>query len=201
MNKTSEQERKQAVKLLNREEFIALYEALHGSLISYGMKICFDEDAVRDAIHEVFVTIWEKREKYAGITDLKPYLFRFLRNILIDHVKQNQWIDLKEDISLTPSQTNHANYFSLSEEDILIDKELQHEHKQYIKQVIQSLSPRQQEVFYLKFYDGLSNEEIADVTGIKYQSVRNVIFDGLKKIRELNLEIYILLLGNIFSRF
>ena len=49
---------------------------------------------------------------------------------------------------------------------------------------IEQLSNRQKEIIYLKFYNGLSYEEISAVTQLKYQSVRNLFSVALKELRK-----------------
>jgi RNA polymerase sigma factor (sigma-70 family) len=47
-----------------------------------------------------------------------------------------------------------------------------------------NLSKREQEILYLKYFAGSSNEEIAKLLNIKYQSVKNVAVSAIKKLKE-----------------
>jgi RNA polymerase sigma factor (sigma-70 family) len=53
---------------------------------------------------------------------------------------------------------------------------------------LQSLSKRQKESVYLKFYDGLSNTEIAEVMGVNIQSVYNHVSEAIGEMQEFVVE-------------
>lgn len=202
MQKPGHKEKQNTKRLFDRQAFIKLYESSHSSLMSYGMKICAREELTRDCIHEVFLNLWEKRIKYDDVKDIRPYLFKCLRNVLIDHLKENP-NNTKSNYEITRNGQpyKNENFFNLSPEDVIINREIEEESKSKIHLFIQQLSPRQKEIFYLKFYDGLSYQEIAETTGIKYQSVRNIIFEGIKKLREISLEIYYIVIAILAHHF
>lgn len=180
----------------NEEDFINLYKNLHHSLLSYGMRICANEELTRDCIHEVFLELWEKNDRFYLVKEIKPYLFRCLRNLLIDNFKKQKPFlkNTPEETLATGEELSTDSLFSISQEDVIIEKESEDESKRLISNFISKLSSRQKEVFYLKFYDGLSNKEISQVTGIHYQSVRNIISEGIKRIRDFNMELHVALL-------
>lgn len=184
-------------------EFIRLYKDLYKSMVSYGVRICGNEDLARDSIHEVFLEIWEKYDKLSGVKDMKPYLFRCLRNVLVDNFKKQPSFlrDETGKFSCLNDSLNEEKHFSLSHEDLIIEKESVDESRQLMAKFINQLTARQKEVFYLKFYDGLSNRQISEITGIHYQSVRNILSEGIRRIRELNLEFYLYFIGGMITSF
>ena len=50
---------------------------------------------------------------------------------------------------------------------------------------MQQLSSRQREAIFLKFYEEMDYQEVAAAMDINYQSVRNLIFNGIKKLRDI----------------
>ena len=72
----------------------------------------------------------------------------------------------------------------LAIEELIISQEITEEKAAKLKKAFEALSSRQREIIYLKFYQGLDYEQIAEITGINYQSLRNTISIGIKKMRE-----------------
>jgi RNA polymerase sigma-70 factor (ECF subfamily) len=64
-----------------------------------------------------------------------------------------------------------------------IAAELLDENEQSIRQAISQLSKRQQEVIFLKYYKGLSNEEIATIMDIERQTVANFLHRSLTNLK------------------
>jgi RNA polymerase sigma-70 factor (ECF subfamily) len=60
-------------------------------------------------------------------------------------------------------------------EDMIIQFETENQKKQKLMEALLSLTSRQKEAIYLKFFDGLSNEEISKVMKVNKQSVYNHI--------------------------
>jgi RNA polymerase sigma factor (sigma-70 family) len=59
-----------------------------------------------------------------------------------------------------------------------------------LKTIINQLPKRQQEAINLRYYHNFSNEEIAQIMGVNYQSVSNFIYTALRKLK-LNLQVSI----------
>jgi RNA polymerase sigma-70 factor (ECF subfamily) len=73
----------------------------------------------------------------------------------------------------------------LSEHDFAINTVMSSDIKKKLAKAIDKLTKRQKEIIFLKFYSGLSYEEISEVTSIKNQSIRNITSNALKKLRIL----------------
>jgi RNA polymerase sigma factor (sigma-70 family) len=69
-------------------------------------------------------------------------------------------------------------------EELMIHFETDREKKSQLALALQSLSERQKEAVYLKFYDGLSNTEIAEVMQINVQSVYNHVSEAIAEMQE-----------------
>ena len=81
------------------DAFSELYQRYVHKLFLYGLSVFPDREVVKDAIHDVFVKLYQKREELAGIKDVQAYLSTSLRNKLIDECRKNQRIYRMEDWS------------------------------------------------------------------------------------------------------
>ena len=81
------------------------------------------------------------------------------------------------------SESELSIQFSFSPEDFLISSEQTLEHTKLLAKSMELLTDRQREVILLRFYHNLEFFEIASVLEMNVQSVRNLLFRALEKIR------------------
>ncbi|MDP3435328.1 MAG: RNA polymerase sigma factor, partial [Bacteroidota bacterium] len=95
---------------------------------------------------------------------------------LIHQLKKNR----KESLTNADSTLQ----FSFSAEDFLISDEENRNHSKLLAQSMEGLTDRQREVILLRFFHGLEFSEISQVLDMNIQSVRNLLFRSLDKIRK-----------------
>ena len=71
----------------------------------------------------------------------------------------------------------------LAIDEVIIAQELNEEQAAQLKRAFDKLSAKQKEILYLRFYQGLDYEQIADVLDMKYQSLRNAVSRAIKNLR------------------
>ena len=156
--------------------FSALYRHYYASLYFYALKSTGSAPQAQESVQDLFVTLWNRRERLGDVQQVKPYLFKALRSILRRlPVPHN---DPLSDIS----EAGHA--MSFSPEDFLIQQEDDAYRQDTLARVLNGLPPRQREAVYLKYYEDLSYQQIAEVLHINYQSVVNLIYQAFKKLKK-----------------
>jgi RNA polymerase sigma-70 factor (ECF subfamily) len=164
-------------KLGNQHAFEALYRHYFKILNNYGARLTSDSQLLEDAIHDVFIDLWRRKEHLADVENVRFYLFRALRNRVIRNGRNNVF-ENKEDID------RFLDYLvSLSHEQQSIDTESLNDKTQRIQNAIASLSDRQREVINLRFYHALSLDEISILMGLSKQSVSNLLFKSYAVLR------------------
>ena len=73
--------------------------------------------------------------------------------------------------------------FTFSHEDFIIDHENYAEGTYKLMECVNSLPNRQKEAIFLKYYEGLTYEEIENVMSLNYQSVVNLIHKGINNLK------------------
>lgn len=166
------------LKAGNRDAFELLFHTYYNDLYVYGVKFCGDRFLVEDEIQSLFLKIWTNRKKLGDVRAVKTYLWTALRRNLLtaSERKQREYTNLE----------NHDFQagFSLSIEEFIIRNEETELLKEELKKALEILSPKQKETLYLKFYEGMSYEEIEQIMGVNYQVARNYLYQGLQKIRK-----------------
>ena len=153
-----------------------LFEIHYQELFYYGIKIVDMPELVKDAIQDLFADVWERRDKMGSIRNFKAYLLISLRRELIRRITKIRKESRSEEVSTLQ--------FSFSAEEFLIHDEETQSHSRLLAESLKSLTERQREVILLRFFHNLEFTEISQVLEMNIQSVRNLLFRALDKIRK-----------------
>jgi RNA polymerase sigma factor (sigma-70 family) len=156
--------------------FGELAQVHYRSLYNYGLRLTADSELVWDTIQDLLLELWDHRTTVGNAVFVKTYLLKALRYKLLKNLPQNHAVHLDES---APAQMPFAD----SIEQQIIDDESQTEQTRLLHQLMASLSKRQQEVLYLRFYQNLENHEIAQIMGLERQSVANLLYRTFKELR------------------
>jgi len=179
----------------DKEAFAIFYNRHIDSLYQYGLKFCNDEDTVKDAIQEVFLDLYLKREKNTSDPEnLKYYLLLALKRNLIKKLQSKRRLDSGE-----IKDNKHAEP-EFSVEYLLIEKEQQEEIGNKLAHALNQLPEKQKEAIYLRFNEALDYPEIAIILGITIESVRKQVYRALKTVREMLDNKTITLLFHFFKK-
>jgi RNA polymerase sigma factor (sigma-70 family) len=146
------------------------------SLFKYGVRIINDEDFVKDCMQDVFFKLWHHRQNIGHTPAVKSYLLKALRSRLFR--ERNKWHNtdhLNEDYSFTVE-------FNI--ENRLIEDQISKETKLKIERVLNKLPKRQKEIIYLRYYENLPLEQIAQIMGVNQQSVYNLLHNATSRLRK-----------------
>ncbi|MDR6559922.1 MULTISPECIES: sigma-70 family RNA polymerase sigma factor [unclassified Arcicella] len=146
-------------------------------LFNYATKFTKDRELIKDCIQDLFLYLWDHRETLQSSPFVTIYLLKSLRNNLfkkLNHEKRNHSDDLDSDLPFTEG---------INAESELIESELFVENEYKLKSILSSLPKRQQEVIFLKFYEALSIEEIADIMDMNKQSVSNLLHRAIINLK------------------
>lgn len=127
-----------------------------------------------DIVSETFLRALEKIKtfEYRSEGSFKAWLFQIAHYVVLEHYRgQAITVDI-DDIPLI----RHDPF-----EDQLILKE----RFMQVQQHLQSLPARQQEVILLKYFGGLSNQEIADLLKLNERTVSSYLSRGLDTLQTL----------------
>jgi RNA polymerase sigma factor (sigma-70 family) len=149
----------------------------YDSLYYYGRKLVQDEDLVKDCVQNLFVKIWTTRHKLMAVKNVRPYLLKSLRRHIGDQM-------LVQNRNKTLEEQFHREFpIAFSHEDFLIGMQTSRERSEALARSLNNLPARQREAILLKFYEGLDYLKIAEVMELNVQSVRNLIHQSLKCIK------------------
>ena len=88
--------------------------------------------------------------------------------------------------NLHDTYISNINYeFDLSVEEKLIETEDETSQKHTVAHLLNTLSPRQREIIYYRFFEGLDYSAICELIGLNYQSAYNLLQRSLSRLREM----------------
>lgn len=163
--------------LANDDEraFAALYEKYHRKLFYFVYSFTCSQQAAEDAVQEVFVKVWTERNNLAGITNFNAWIFRVLRNQVMNNLKRmaHETLILAE-IAKRMGPGGEEVYDLINYKDI----------HAVLKKAIDELPAQQQQVIQLSREEGLKYNEIAARLRISPLTVKKHAAQALQSLRE-----------------
>ena len=166
----------QQLKSGDKKALERIYRAHVMHLSDYGRRFCSDDMLVQDCLQDLFVYLWQKRETMQVTDAIRPYLLVSFRRRIIRALQSRKG---------TVTMDDHPLDFiaDWSFEEQLIAQDMAEEQRKQLKAGLSELSERQREALFLRYYEGLTYEEIGEVMGLRYQSIRNLVSRAIHKLR------------------
>ncbi|WP_345031702.1 sigma-70 family RNA polymerase sigma factor [Ravibacter arvi] len=156
--------------------FAELFQRYYGMLAHYGMKFTADQQLAEDVVQELMIRLWSKRSVVNPTESVKYYLLKSFRHLLFRRLRQTKiFCEKTDEMDNLMDQVSAEDFLIQNESDLLL--------RQKVANLMQHLTPRQQEILYLRFYQNLSTPEIAVLLDINAQSVSNIIQRAFTKLR------------------
>ncbi len=152
----------------------SIVESHSASLTRYASSITGEIDSARDAVQDTFLRLVRAdAEKISG--HVVPWLFRVCRNLALDHNRKEG--------RMTPLQNSHIA------EEVAADRSPSEEAErgeasELVMKTLEDLPAKQREVVRLKFQNGFSYKEIAEVMELSVSNVGFLIHTAIKNLRE-----------------
>lgn len=157
-----------------------LFKEYYRPLVLWADTFLNEIPAAEDLVQEFFVSFWEKRsyERISSSGSLRSYLFVSVRNQALKLLEKRD--PLREAVHVPPLMPE--GYGLMSEDYELID--LTEEMLQAVESEIKKLPPRMREVLTSVYIDGLSYRETSEKLKISISTVKTLLVNALKRLRE-----------------
>jgi len=175
LNTIEIQQLTQKLKVGDITAFNTLFYFFEPKVYAYSMKLTHNAEDSKEAVQEVFLKIWERKEWIDPQYNFDSFLFTIAKNLIYNKAKHRAYVfAYKEYLSLNGNQNENSteNMMDFNELDSLIQT------------ACRQLPPVRREIFKLSRIDGLSNSEIAKKLNTSTSNVKNHIYKAILFLKE-----------------
>lgn len=158
----------------NTKAFEAIVYTHTDRLFQYALRLLRDPDDAEDFVQDVFMELWQSREKLHITTSLSAYLHGMLKHRFLRHVSR---------ANLHAEAMAHLLRRMDQMQDSILDVMAASDLQQTLSEAIDRLPENMRRVFILRNED-YSLREIAQVMGLAEQTVKGYHSELNRRIRE-----------------
>jgi RNA polymerase sigma-70 factor (ECF subfamily) len=138
------------------DAFRVLFETYKDRVYSIALRYSGDATVAMDIAQETFLKLMSSIHEFRGDANFETWLFRMVVNRCLDHHRRGR--------RLMPIVADLLNLVRASGETVL-HQMLRAEFESSVQEVVGSLNPEQRIVVVLRYTEGLSYEQIAEILG------------------------------------
>ena len=166
----------QAIALLSEKNPQSLEHALEliqGTVFSFSMKVCGQREDAEDTMQEVLVKSLPQLPKFESPRALLVWLYKVAKNRCLMSRRRSRFAP-EPDLSLDGLMPDRYQLDRIAKEGPLNPESLaiRSQEARRLREVIQKLPPQYRIVLVLRDMEGLTDEEVGEVTGIRTGTVR-----------------------------
>jgi RNA polymerase sigma-70 factor (ECF subfamily) len=163
----------------DREAYSALYEQYVDKIYRYVYYRIGDREQSEDLTSQTFLKAWDAIGDYEWRNHpFGAWLFRIAHNLVVDaHRARKRTVSLDD---ASPHLEHRATSIEIRPERVLA----RYLAEGRVPQAIERLTEEQQQVLILRFYQGLSTGEVAELMGKRNGAVRGLQFRALSALRD-----------------
>ena len=158
----------------NANAYAYLVDTYNHKLCLYANSLMNDIPASEDIVQNVFIKVWERRDKLKTNFSIKSYLYKSVYNACINEYKRNK--------SVSALEKKYIEELDRITEDK--DKETLEKLIVSVREAINELPPKCKEILLLSKKEGLTNIEISDYLNISKNTIERQINIAFSKIRK-----------------
>jgi len=149
----------------SHEAFATLVDRHSNRFYRMAYRLVSSKDDAEDIVQEAFLKLWDRPNLWKPGKGGKftTWFYRVVINLCFDHRKKKKLINLPEDIEFSDENSGP---------DVLYDV---HQKQALLERFIHELPERQQLAVNLCFYEGLSNNEAAQIIGVKVKALQSLV--------------------------
>jgi RNA polymerase sigma-70 factor (family 1) len=151
-----------------------LFFILYSSLTRFSASITKSKEIAEEIVSDVFIQLWNNRQKLSEIDDLRLYLFISVKNNSVRKLKQQ----LKKSTVSIDDLALEMDSFYISPEEKLTSAETLRSFDLAVDQ----LPPRAKMIFKLAKEDRMRYKDIASLLNISVKTVDHQLAIALKKL-------------------
>jgi len=165
--------------------FTKAFESYSDELFRHASIRLADRDRALELTQECFMKVFEYAKNGNGqeIRELRPFLYRTLRHLIIDEYRRKKSVSLEA--MAEKAEDMNVEDFLPSDDSNSLEAAIERFDGKRAMAALQTLPDTYREVISLRYVDGLSPGEIGAIVGESENTVSVRIHRGLKKLKEI----------------
>ncbi|OGU12493.1 MAG: hypothetical protein A2X61_02550 [Ignavibacteria bacterium GWB2_35_12] len=150
--------------------FTEVYNRYSSKVHAYCLRILNNNEQAEDIFQEVFIRFFQKIKSNYPDTNVPGYLIKIARNLCLNYKRDK------------------VNTISIQENDVYFEPGKSFENSELLDLIttaLELLDFEYKEAFVMREYDGLSYNEIAEVTNTTVTNAKSRVFRAKQKIKEI----------------
>lgn len=157
------------------EDFITYYDEYSDAIFRFCITKIRNRDLALDIVQDTFIKAWEYVQAGNTVKNMRALLYRIARNLIIDSVRKKKSESLDHIIEAGVDFESHA-----AEATIYRSSEMR-----IALEALDSLDQHHRELITMRYIDGMSVKEIAELTEQTTNSVSVRLHRALKQTHKI----------------
>lgn len=160
----------------DKPSFEAIYTLYYHNLYEFGIRKTGDEELVKESMQALFVKLWINRANIRETDNIKYYLIAALKNTLLNASARSARL------SLTGESNEEAFHLVFPPPAEVPGAD---EKSRQLLEALNQLTARQKEVIYLRYFEELPYEQIAELMDVSVKGIYKLNSRALEALKDL----------------
>jgi RNA polymerase sigma-70 factor (ECF subfamily) len=153
----------------DEDAFTALFRKYNGYVYTVAINLLHDHYLAQDAVQEVFIKLWEKRQDVRGDVSPQNYIFTLT------------WRHSRDMLQKRKFHQQHSQTEELAESSDHLERK---ERRERLEKMLNRIREPFQQIVRIRYLDGMSWKEMSSIVGCRKQTIANRLHKGIVLLRK-----------------
>lgn len=166
------------------EALAVLVERYQNDVFRFSMHFLGDRETAKEITQEVFLRVFTARDRFDPTRVFYPWMLRIAKNMCLNALKRRKTVPMESLEGLEHRSDSTLDYWPSPATAHPLESILTDERRKALLRTVYSLPPEPREVLVMRYLEGMSSPEIAEVLEITEGAVRTRLHRALAQLRE-----------------
>ncbi|MEZ4211138.1 MAG: RNA polymerase sigma factor [Candidatus Paceibacterota bacterium] len=160
--------------------FMESYEEFSDAIFRYSLFQTSNREIALDITQDTFTKTWQYLQKGEEVENIKAFLYRVAKNLIVDHRRKKKSSSLDEIMEAGIDFTEEENV--LEEKEKNFDKE---KDRQKLLKTIEKIDEKYKEILLMRYVEEMSIKEISEILDKSQNHTSVMIHRGVEKLKKI----------------
>lgn len=152
-----------------------LFERYAPRIFRFSLSYLKSEQDAEELVQDVFLKIWERREKLDSTKNLKSFIFKIAVNSIYDFIRRKNIEHAFQDFACAQENTQtDTTWHTVIWEEMLAN----------LDELVKQMPEQRRKIFRMSREKGLSNDEIAKELNLSKRTVENQLYRAIAFLKK-----------------